>query len=311
LEIARICGVNEEILSKAKELVDSRESNVDALIEKIQTYREEIKEEREKVKNLTKEIADEKALLNSKQDELNRLISETKQAKGMEFIEELNSYREMLAKRITELQELNQRDAGKLNEEMMAIHKRVSSELSDEIAKKYSTLEEFDSEKASKGDRVFIVSIETEGIIEEIDLSDKSAVILLGGSIKSRFKFKDLLHVPHKEKGGSVRADARSAHTARITGISHSVLNTAFQTSYNTIDLRGKRVDEALTYMDASLDRMDRQGIKTVIIIHGHGTGAMKQAVRDNLKSNIYVSDFRPGDMGEGGDGVSVAVLRS
>ncbi|HPS88016.1 MAG TPA: Smr/MutS family protein, partial [Spirochaetota bacterium] len=67
---------------------------------------------------------------------------------------------------------------------------------------------------------------------------------------------------------------------------------------------------EALAIMNSSLDRMDRQGIKTVIIIHGHGTGAMKQAVRESLKMSIYVRDFRPGEMGEGGDGVSVASLR-
>jgi DNA mismatch repair protein MutS2 len=307
IEIAKICGVNEEILSKAKELVDSRESNVDALIEKIQIYREEIKEEREKVKNLTIETEEEKGRLKSKQDELDRLISETKQSKGLEFIDELNSYREMIAKRITELQELNQRDAGKLNEEIMSIHKKVSSELSDELGRKYSdSLMEFIPEKANKGDRVFIISLETEGTIEEIDLADGSAVVLIGGSIKSRFKVKDLLLAPNKSGSKSIKEYKKHA----ITGITHGILNTAIQTSYNTIDLRGKRVDEALAFMDISLDRMDRQGIKTVIIIHGHGTGAIKQAVREYLKTNIYVSDFRPGDIGEGGDGVSVVVLR-
>jgi len=307
IEIARICGVNEEILLKAKELVDGRETNVDSLIEKIQIYREEIKEEREKVKTLTAKIEEDMERLKSKQEELDRLISETKQAKGLEFIDELNSYREMIANRITELQDLNQKDAGKLNEEIMSIHKKVSSELSDEAFKKYSdTLMELVPEKTGKGDRVFVISIETEGTIEEIDLSDSSAVVLLGGSIKSRFKFKDLLLAPHKDRGKPVKEYKRPV----ITGITHSVLNTAFQTSYNTIDLRGKRVDEALSFMDASLDRMDRQGIKTVIVIHGHGTGAMKQAVREYLKTNIYVSDFRPGDIGEGGDGVSVVILR-
>ncbi|MCL1833704.1 MAG: Smr/MutS family protein, partial [Leptospirales bacterium] len=305
LEIARICGVGEEIISKAKELVDSRESNVDALIEKIQIYREEIREEREKVKNLYAKIEEDMERLKSKEDELDRLISETKQAKGIEFIDELNLYREKIAKRITGLQELSQKDAGKLNEEVMSIHKSVTAALSDEAGKKYSAFAELIPEEAGKGDRVFIIPIETEGTIEEIDFSDKSAVVLLGGSIKSRFQIKDLLLAPNKG-GNPIKEYKRPA----ITGITHDILNTAFQTSYNTIDLRGMRVDEALSFMDMTLDKMERKGIKTVIIIHGHGTGAIKQAVRGSLKTNIYVSDFRPGDIGEGGDGVSVVVLR-
>jgi len=65
-----------------------------------------------------------------------------------------------------------------------------------------------------------------------------------------------------------------------------------------------------LISLDRELDRMDRNNIGTVIIIHGHGTGALKQAIRDALKMNIYVRDFRPGEYGEGGDGVTVARLR-
>ena len=69
-------------------------------------------------------------------------------------------------------------------------------------------------------------------------------------------------------------------------------------------------MDEALSVMDRDLDRMDQGNIGIVIVIHGHGTGALKQAVRDALKMNIYVRDFRPGDFGEGGDGVTVVKLR-
>ncbi len=309
VEIARIYGVPESILSRATELVDSRESSVEALLEKIQTYEDEIKEEREKVRALTTEITEDRAKIKSKQDELNRLIAETKKAKGLEFIDELNSYREKIAGRITDLQALDQKNAGKLNEEIMKLRADITAKMSENSREKYSdTLKELVPEDAKKGDRVFIASIEAEGTIEEIDGSGKSALVLLGGAIRSRFPVKDLYLIPHrsgvKSKGKDYKMPLSSG------GIAENVIGTTIQTSYNTIDLRGKRVDEALAFMNSSLDRMDRQGIKTVIIIHGHGTGAMKQAVREELKMSIYVRDFRPGEMGEGGDGVSVVSLR-
>lgn len=62
--------------------------------------------------------------------------------------------------------------------------------------------------------------------------------------------------------------------------------------------------------MESGLDRMQRDNIDTAIVIHGHGTGALKTAVREALKISIYVADFRPGDQGEGSDGVTVVRLR-
>ena len=82
------------------------------------------------------------------------------------------------------------------------------------------------------------------------------------------------------------------------------------QTRYNTIDLRGMRVDEALGRVERDLDRMIRSGITAAVVIHGHGTGALKEAVRNSLKHSSYVRSFRPGETGEGGDGVSIVYLR-
>jgi DNA mismatch repair protein MutS2 len=190
----------------------------------------------------------------------------------------------------------------------MKLRSEISAKMTEESREKYSdTLKELNPDDAKKGDRVFIASIEAEGTIEEIDGSGKSALVLLGGAIKSRFPVKDLYLIPHRSGDKSKQ---RNYKKPVISGIADNMIGTTIQTSYNTIDLRGKRVDEALAFMNSSMDRMDRQGIKTVIIIHGHGTGAMKQAVREALKMSIYVRDFRPGEMGEGGDGVSVASLR-
>ncbi len=77
----------------------------------------------------------------------------------------------------------------------------------------------------------------------------------------------------------------------------------------NAVDVRGKRADEALAEVEAFLDRSALQGADTVLIIHGHGTGALRRTVREYLATSPYVARFRPGGAGEGGDGVSVVSL--
>ena len=73
-----------------------------------------------------------------------------------------------------------------------------------------------------------------------------------------------------------------------------------------TLDLRGYRCEEALDEIEAYLDRASVVNLTPVYIIHGHGTGALKQVIRDYLMNSPYVAKFRPGENAEGGDGVSV-----
>ena len=78
----------------------------------------------------------------------------------------------------------------------------------------------------------------------------------------------------------------------------------------SAVDVRGKTADEALEDVVAALDRAALAGAPLIRVIHGHGTGRLKAAVRDYLGRSPYVKDFRSGDRGEGGDGVTVARLR-
>lgn len=74
----------------------------------------------------------------------------------------------------------------------------------------------------------------------------------------------------------------------------------------NRLDLRGYRVEDALDDLEIYLDKASLANLSPVTIIHGHGTGALKSAVRDYLSTSPYVAKFRPGEDSEGGDGVSV-----
>jgi DNA mismatch repair protein MutS2 len=76
-----------------------------------------------------------------------------------------------------------------------------------------------------------------------------------------------------------------------------------------TLDLRGARVDEAMETLDRYIDRASVAGAGRVTIIHGHGTGAMRDAVRAVLANHPMVKDWRPGERGEGGDGATIVTV--
>jgi DNA mismatch repair protein MutS2 len=82
------------------------------------------------------------------------------------------------------------------------------------------------------------------------------------------------------------------------------------QTSDNTVDLRGLRAHEATAMAEQFLDRSLGAGREVAFLVHGHGTGALRDAVREALQNNRYVARTRPGGPGEGGDGVTVVWLR-
>jgi DNA mismatch repair protein MutS2 len=76
------------------------------------------------------------------------------------------------------------------------------------------------------------------------------------------------------------------------------------------VDVRGLRADEAVREVEGFLDQAFRNGDPGVLVVHGHGTGALKQAVRGYLENSPYVRMYRPGESHEGGDGVTVVGLR-
>jgi DNA mismatch repair protein MutS2 len=80
-------------------------------------------------------------------------------------------------------------------------------------------------------------------------------------------------------------------------------------TAENTLDLRGLRLDEALEQAERFFDVCMMKHVSPVMLIHGHGTGKLKAGLRERLKDSRYVAHLRPGEAGEGRDGVTVVAL--
>ena len=310
IEIARIYGTSENILSRSMELLDDREKTADALVENIQMHKQEIEEERRRIEILKKELYREKEKLIDKQTKLNLRIEEIKNEKGIEFLEELKGYRHDVAARIRELQTEDMKASGKLQEDIIQLEDKISADLKEQSEKRFtSRYIPIDPLRISVGDRVFVTNLEREGKIDTVDMTNDSALIILGNSMRTRYKFKDLL-IPISETGELKETKSTKKRRNEQTTITHNTISTTIQTSYNTVDLRGLRVDEAIQRIDQEFDSMVRNRIGVAVVIHGHGTGALKRAVRDMLKFSSYVKDFRPGEQGEGGDGVSIVMLR-
>jgi DNA mismatch repair protein MutS2 len=149
---------------------------------------------------------------------------------------------------------------------------------------------------------VRIASLGHEGEVVEVDGDE---ALVRAGSLKVRRPVADL--VP-------LQGRAREAGLARTRGEKLAAADAARADAVfvpeRRLDVRGMRVEELLREVERFLDRLYAGGEPSAVILHGHGTGALKQALRDHLSASPYVGDYRPGDRHEGGDAVTVVTFR-
>ncbi len=142
------------------------------------------------------------------------------------------------------------------------------------------------------GDRVWVPSLQTMG--ELLAIGAKEVDVKVGG-----FRIK---LAPHR-----VELRERGQQPALMVQASGAVPRPS--SPGMELDLRGQTVDEMLIELDRYLDTAYLAGLPLVRIIHGKGTGALRQAVRDQLRNHPLVGSFRTGESNEGGEGVTVAKL--
>lgn len=151
-----------------------------------------------------------------------------------------------------------------------------------------------------KGDEVVLMNIRQKGVLLG-DPDSSGNVMVQAGIIKTKTNIKNLMlidgeTVTFKEKQQKKKASGRDIST---------VANFSAE-----LDLRGQYGDDACFMLDKYLDDAKRSGVKTVRIIHGKGTGALRKAVTDFLRKDKRIASVRLGNWGEGDTGVSIAELK-
>jgi DNA mismatch repair protein MutS2 len=146
------------------------------------------------------------------------------------------------------------------------------------------------------------VRVKSSGLLATVLEADQGKVRLQVGSIKLVLRSEDL----EPARAPKAKSQPRPAKKASVK----AALPTAVRTSDNTLDLRGERVEEALDKVDGFLDRLLNIGEQLGFVLHGHGTGALKSAVRAHLQASSYVEHSSAADADSGGDAFTIFWLR-
>ncbi|MBA3550128.1 MAG: Smr/MutS family protein, partial [Nannocystis sp.] len=159
------------------------------------------------------------------------------------------------------------------------------------------------------GERVLVASLGSEG--EVVAIKGERVVVQLG-TVRTTVALADLRRTREPEQP-RVRVKPQAAAAMKqwdtSTAAQHFGADAVAIAAGidNSVDVRGVRAEDALRDVDRLLDEAMRRDNDVVVVIHGHGTGALKKAVREHLGRLPFVRRHRPGLPPEGGEGVTVA----
>ena len=299
--ISRKLGLSEEILKEADDLVGKSDKDFEDVLSKLEQQRQQMEAARHEAERLRRETQKIKEQSQEYHDQMRRekeRAMESARREAQEIIEDAR------------------RTANAASDEIKALKKQLSegadttginqrqSELRRSLNEAQSRIRAGQQEKERPqptrdiliGDTVELLKLGTRASV--IAINKDGTFQLQAGILKLNAK-KDEIYLleqenPYKEK------HVRPAHSGR------EMKMTALASE---IDLRGMDTIEAVCVMDRYLDEAMRSNLKSVRIIHGKGTGAVRAAVHQSLKKNKFVKKFRLGQYGEGEDGVTIAEL--
>jgi len=295
--IAANLGLEKEMVDKAKEILVSQKDPSIIVIEKLQEVQNQLGQKLQEAQALQEENLKLKKDYESKLSEIKKDKKKTIKVIKDKLESELEKTKEEIKDILNELRQEKSEKIARRSYARLAMQEKV---LRDEINKheEGEVYEELNWEKVKVGENVLLKELNQPVVI--LSTPDKNGnVFVQMGLIKTQISKDKLALLGEKlQKPTTLKFQPEKPFELKRRDVS------------NTLDLRGFRVEEALDSLELFLDKASLANLSPVYVIHGHGTGALKSAIREFLKESPYISNYRTGEPSEGGDGVSVIEVK-
>ncbi|MFB2011838.1 endonuclease MutS2 [Flintibacter sp. P01028] len=299
--ISRRLGLPEYIIEKAAARLDAENVRFEDVLTRLDQQRQEMERERTEARRLKLEMEQSASKAREYREKLEAeraKVVEKAQAEARAIIQEARDASDLAISELKELQKRRDLDWQQVNDSR-AEARRLLNEAERGIGGPAQEVETPPPTRpAVAGDTVELVSMGTKATV--LSVNKDGSLQLQAGILKISAK-QDEVRVVEGESQSQKEARrivARAEHTLRTAAVPSQV------------DLRGMMTDEAIAALERFLDTAMMGKLETVTIIHGKGTGAVRNAVRTYCRRSRYVKSFRPGRYGEGEDGVTVVELK-
>ncbi|WKA59932.1 endonuclease MutS2 [Planococcus shenhongbingii] len=292
-EISKRLGLPDHIIKHAQSFTGTDRREVDSMIESLEKSRRESerdaelsKEFLEEADRLKKDLADQLKQYENQKEKLEEKAKE----KARRIVEQATREAEGV---MSELRKMQMNQASSIKEhQLIDAKKRLEAAMPENrVLKKAAKANQ--TRELKVNDEVKVISFGQKGTLVE-KVSDKEWTVQIG-ILKMKLPESDLQYTkPEKQKETRTMATLKNRD-------SHVKLE---------LDLRGERYEDAIVRVEKYIDDALLSNYHQVSIIHGKGTGALRQGVQQYLKKHPRVKSYRFGEAGEGGSGVTVAELK-
>ena len=300
--ISEKLGLSDKIIEKARQQISSEQESFEDVLSSLETRRVQLERERadfneqkQKLENRLADLTRREEKLQSQKDDILRNANE--QARDI-----LRDAKKVADETIRSFQKFDDNSSMKEMEQKRTKVREKISEKDSKLTLKAPKVPKGSKVKATElhlGDRVKVLSMNLRGTVSSKP-DAKGYLFVQCGIIRSKVHISDLVLIPEDDITAST-----------ISHSSYGKITMAKSANVRTeINLLGKTVDEALNALDKYLDDAYMAHIPSVRIVHGKGTGALRNAVQTHLRALPYVASFRLGEYGEGDAGVTIATFK-
>ncbi len=297
--ISRKLGLSEVILKEADDLVGKSDKDFEDVLSQLEQQRQQMeaaRQEAERIRQETARIRRESEELNVQLQKEKDKAMEAARREAQKIIDDARFAANAASEEMKQLRKQlqNSADVSNINQRQAEV-RRSLNEMEDKLRAAQPKQERPQPKRGILvGDTVELLKLGTKANV--IAINKDGTYQLQAGILKLNAKAEEIYLLenenPYTTKGGR---PAHSGREMKLTAMS------------NEVDLRGMDTVEAICVLDNYLDSAMRANLGSVRIIHGKGTGALRNAVQQALKKNKFVKKFRLGVYGEGEDGVTIA----